>query len=170
MDSFTQTVDEMDELADFMEEDVENIQRVIKFCKENGLDVEFEVHAKAETCEESAQHSPVEMEQIVKTLVFMADEPIAVLCPGDMRVSEEKLEEATGSSVRMANPDEVEDATGYVIGGVSPFDLEIPVHMEGSILEHDTVRPAAGSRIVGANISPQELKDATGAESHELAE
>jgi prolyl-tRNA editing enzyme YbaK/EbsC (Cys-tRNA(Pro) deacylase) len=160
MKSFTQTLSEMDELAGFLSEDIDNIRRVIEFCREKDLDVEFEIHAKAETCQESVQHSPVEMDQIVKTLVFIADEPVAVLCPGDRRVDESKLEDLTGTDVRMANPGEVEEATGYVIGGVSPFDLDIPVYMEESVLKHEMVRPAAGSRAVGANIDPEELKKA----------
>lgn len=170
MKSFTQTLSEMDEMSDFLEEDIENIQRVIDFCRENSLEVEFEVHAKAETCEESVQHSPVEMDQIVKTLVFIADEPVAVLCPGNKRASEDKLEDIVGSNVRMANPDEVEESTGYVIGGVSPFDLGIPVYMDESILEHDTVRPAAGSRVVGANVDPENLSQVIDAEVCDLGE
>lgn len=170
MNSFTQTLEEMDELAGFLEEDIENIQRVIDFCKGNDLNVEFEVHAKAETCEESVQHSPVKMEQIVKTLVFKSGEDfVAVLAPGDKRVSEDKMEEITGKEIDMAEPSEVEKATGYVIGGVSPFDLNIPIYMDESLLKHETVRPAAGSRILGVNISPEALREVTCAESHKLA-
>lgn len=169
MKSFTQTLEEMAQLAEFLEKDIENIQRVVEFSRREGLDIEFEVHAKAETCQESAKHSPVEMDQIVKTLVFIADRPVAVLCPGDLRVDESKLEDITGSEVRMARPGEVEEATGYVIGGVSPFDLDIPVYMHRSIMEHGTVRPAAGSRVVGANIDPGELADAIGAEIVDVA-
>lgn len=169
MNSFTQTLEEMDELAKFMKEDIENIHRVIEFCKENDLDVEFEVHAKAETCKESVQHSSIEMEQIVKTLVFKAGESfVAVLAPGDKRVSEEKLKESTGKEIDMAEPSEVKNATGYVIGGVSPFDLNIPVYMDESLLKHETVRPAAGSRLLGVNISPEALRNVVDAESQNI--
>ena len=170
MKSFTQTLEEMDELAGFLEEDIENIQRVIKFCRENDLDVEFEIHAKAETCKESVQHSDVEMHQIVKTLVFKTGEDfVAVLAPGDRRVSEEKLHEITGKEIDMAEPSEVEEATGYVIGGVSPFDLDIPIYMEESILNNENVRPAAGSRAVGVNIDPNTLENVINAESLDIA-
>lgn len=158
MDSFQQTIEEMDRLVDFLEEDLENIQRVIDFVRKEEIDAKFEVHAKAETCEESAQHSPVSMEQIVKTLVFIGEEPVTVLAPGSGRVDEDALEEILGEKVRMANPSEVEEYTGYPIGAVSPFDLDIRVLMEESLLEHDEIRPAAGSRAVGAVISPDELE------------
>jgi prolyl-tRNA editing enzyme YbaK/EbsC (Cys-tRNA(Pro) deacylase) len=51
-----------------------------------------------------------------------------------------------------------------VIGGVSPFDLDIPVYMEEGVLESKTVKPAAGSRVVGAIVDSSDLKKLTGAE------
>ncbi len=161
---FEQTPDELEQFLGFMEDDIENVRRVIRCVEENSIDAEFMVHAKAETVAESAENTGVEESEIVKTLVFIAGEPVAVLCPGHTSVSESKLEELTDSSVRMANPDEVEDATGYKVGGVSPFDLDIPVYMEESILERETVKPAAGSRVVGVTLDPAELRDVTGAE------
>jgi prolyl-tRNA editing enzyme YbaK/EbsC (Cys-tRNA(Pro) deacylase) len=165
MKYFTQTSEEMEEFSEFMEEDIENVQRVIGELMQEGVDVEFMVHAKAETVKESAENTDVEKGEIVKTLVFMADEPVAVLCPGDTSVSEEKLEEILGEDVRMAKPSEVKEATGYYVGGVSPFDLDIKVLMEESILERDEAKPAAGSRVVGVKIDPEDLEEVSGAEA-----
>lgn len=165
---FEQEPGEMEEFLDFIEEDVENVRRAVETCREKDLDVEFRIHPKSETAEQSAENTGVELEQVVKTLVFIAEEPVAVLCPGDSRINEEKLEDLTGSSVRMANPGEVEEATGYVVGGVSPFDLDIPVYMEESILEREEVKPAAGSRVVGVTVDPGELKRAVGAKTANL--
>ena len=159
----------MEELAGFLAEDIENVQRVISFLKEKDVDVEYEVHAKAETCEESAENSPVELEQVTKTLVFISDTPFAVLCPGDVSVSESKLEEHLGKEVRMANPDEVEDATGYPIGAVSPFFFFLTVLMEESLMKQEEIRPAAGSRAVGAIISPEDVKKVSKAETGDFS-
>ncbi len=169
MEAFEQSPEELVQFLDFMDEDIENVKRVVSFCKENSLDAEFKVHGKSETAEESAEKTGVDLGQIVKTLVFIAgDEPVAVLCPGSGRVSEEKLEEVTGEDVRMANPSEVKDSTGYVVGGVSPFDLDIPVYMEESLLEHDEIKPAAGSRVVGVTVEPEDLKKAVDAEEFSI--
>lgn len=168
--AFDQELDEVSEFIDFIDADIGNIRRVIQKVEESGIDAEFMIHAKSETVEESAKHTDVDEESIVKTLVFIADKPVAVLCPGDKRVSEEKLEKITGESVRMANPDEVEEATGYIIGGVSPFDLDIPVYMDSSITEKTRVKPAAGSRVVGITVDPEELKELIDAEEAEIAE
>ncbi|PSG98559.1 MAG: hypothetical protein BRC29_00340 [Nanohaloarchaea archaeon SW_7_43_1] len=169
-DAFTQSPKELEQFLKFIEEDLENVRRVINFCREKDLDNEFMVHAKSETVEESAENVGIEEEKIVKTLIFKAGEEfVAVLCPGDKRVSEQKLEEITGENVRMANPDEVKENTGYIIGGVSPFDLDISTFMERSILEHEEVKPAAGSRVVGVTVDPEELKHALSADVAELS-
>lgn len=161
---FKQSPEQLEEFLGFMEKDIENVRRVIKECEENDLKVEFMVHAKAETVQESADNTNVDRSEIVKTLVFKAGEEfVAVLCPGDKRVDEEKLEQVTEKEVRMAKPEEVKDSTGYVVGGVSAFDLEIPVYMEESILEKEEVKPAAGSRVLGVKIDPEDLEEVTGA-------
>ena len=162
---FLQEPEELEKFIDFIGKDLENVKRVINFCEENELDVEFKVHSKTETAEESAEKTDIELGQVVKTLVFKAgDDFIAVLCPGDSRVSEERLEELTSQSIRMANPEEVKEHTGYIVGGVSPFDLDIEVFMEESLMERDEIKPAAGSRVVGITVAPEDLKKAIEAE------
>ncbi len=171
MEAFEQKPDELEQFLDFMDEDLENVRRVIDFCEEKELEAEFKIHGKSETAKESAEKTDVNLEQIVKTLVFIAGEqPVAVLCPGSGRVSEEKLEEVTDEEVRMANPSEVEESTDYVIGGVSPFDLDIPVYMEEELLEQEVVKPAAGSRVVGVTVNPEELKETIDAETFSIVE
>lgn len=158
MNSFEQSPEELEEFLNFIEEDIENVRRVASTLESEGLDAELEIHAKAETVEESVQHSPVDKNQIIKTLIFKtSDNFIAVMCPGDKRVDEEKLEELTGD-IRMARPEEVEEHTGYVVGGVSPFDLEIPLYASDEIPEGE-VRPAAGSRVIGVKIDREDLFD-----------
>jgi len=168
MKYFKQDTGEIEEFAEFIEQDIENIQRVIQEVKNSDADAEFMVHAKSETVEESTENTGLSEEEIVKTLIFIGEKPVAVLCPGNTSVSEKKLEEVLETSVRMATSEEVKEATGYIIGGVSPFDLNIPVYMEESLLEKETVKPAAGSRVVGVNISPERLQNIAGAEARDL--
>jgi len=158
--SFTQTPKELEKFLKLVEEDKENIQRVKNTLE--GLKAEFEIHPKAESVDESVKHSPVDKNQIIKTLVFKASSGfLAVMCPGDKRVDEDKLEEITGKA-RMATPSEVTDVTGYVVGGVSPFDLDIPVYSADSIPKGE-LRPAAGSRVVGVKINRETLFDVVNA-------
>ena len=165
MKSFTQSKDRLEEFLSLVEEDRENVKRAMDDLE--GLKVEFEVHPKAESVDESVKHSPVNKNQIIKTLVFKASDGfIAVMCPGDKRVNEEKLEDMVGK-VRMATPEEVNEETGYIIGGVSPFDLDIPVYAADSIPEGE-VRPAAGSRVIGVKIKRERLFEAVDAEITDL--
>lgn len=164
MKAFKQTPKEMETFSKFISEDIDNIKRVLTSIEQEDIDAEFMVHAKSETVEESAENTDMKEKDIVKTLVFMADEPVAVLCPGHTRVSEEKLEKKLDSDVRMAQPEEVKNETGYIIGGVSPFDLDINVFMEKTLMKRTEVKPAAGSRVVGVSLSPKELKEVAEAE------
>lgn len=166
---FEQQTDELKEFIDFIGDDLKNVRRVIDFLEEKDLDVDFKVHSKSETAEESARKTNVELDQIVKTLVFKAGSDfVAVLCPGNQRVNEKKLEDIAGEEIRMANPSEVTENTGYIVGGVSPFDLDIQVYMEESLLENDKIKPAAGSRVVGVVLAPEDLKKAINAEARKL--
>jgi Cys-tRNA(Pro) deacylase len=165
MSYFEQTPEQMKEFLDFMDEDIENIRRVTQTLKKEGLeDARFIVHPKAETVDEHTENTGVDEEQIIKTLIFIGERPVAVLCPGDTSVETKKLEEILDTDVRMAKPEEVTEETGYVIGGVSPFDLGLPVYMEEDILDMARVKPAAGSRVVGVNLNPEDLRDLNDAE------
>lgn len=171
MKAFEQSKSEISEFLDFMEEDLENVRRVVEYCERKDIDANFIIHGKAETVDQSSDVKDIEKSRIVKTLVFRCGEEfIGVLCPGDRRVSEERLREITGEdNVRMADPEEVKEATGYIVGGVSPFDLDIDVFMEESILEKDKVNPAAGSRVVGAEVDPEKIRREENVEVCELA-
>ena len=86
LNSFTRSPTETKEIIDFLERDIPNVRRVIDAIED--LDAEFEIHAKAETVDESVQHSPVEKKQIIKTLVFKSpDGFIAVMCRGPIDVA-----------------------------------------------------------------------------------
>lgn len=170
MKSFKQDPKEIDTFLNFLEEDLDNIRRVKEYLNEKDIDFEFEIHPKAETVDESVEYSPVNKEQIIKTLLFMIDDkPIGILCPGNKRVNETKIKELKGKEPRMANPSEVKKHTGYIIGGVSPFDLEIELYIDKSLLNHEEVRPAAGSRLVGVCLDPEDLKNIIGAKVADIA-
>lgn len=158
--SFPQSPEELEQFLEFIEEDIENVRRVIRFCREKDLNPEYMVHAKSETAEESAENVGIDQSKIVKTLIFRSgNDFVAVLCPGDRKVSVNKLEQLLGYEVSMASPSEVKTETGYVVGGVSPFDLDIDVLMEQTLLEKNKVKPASGSRVVGITVEPEKLRD-----------
>jgi prolyl-tRNA editing enzyme YbaK/EbsC (Cys-tRNA(Pro) deacylase) len=104
--------------------------------------------ATTRTAQDAAREIGCAVAEIVKSLVFLADDaPVVVLCSGADRVDEAKLKGAIGAAgVRRATADEAKSATGYAIGGVPPFghEGEIRVVIDDGLLEFTTVWAAAG--------------------------
>jgi len=77
------------------------------------------------TVADSARLLGVEPEQIVKSLVFLANgEPHLVIAAGEVRVSTKRLRDVLDVSrkkLRMARPDEVLEITGFPVGAMPPF-------------------------------------------------
>jgi prolyl-tRNA editing enzyme YbaK/EbsC (Cys-tRNA(Pro) deacylase) len=101
------------------------------------------------TCELAAEAVGCEVGQIVKSLVFVADgTPVLALVAGDRRGDTTAIAALCGAgSVRFADADTVRSATGYAIGGVSPYDLpvELIVLIDDSLERFDVLYTAAGT-------------------------
>ncbi len=125
-------------------------ERVRTYLEAHGLAdglTEFECSTK--TAAEAAQAMGCELGQIVKSLVVVADgTPVLALVAGDRRGDFDAIAAELGATkVRMADADTVRAATGYAIGGVSPFDLpdELVILIDDSLTRFDIVFPAAGT-------------------------
>ncbi|MGH9063661.1 MAG: YbaK/EbsC family protein [Acidimicrobiales bacterium] len=101
------------------------------------------------TSAEAAQALGVEVGQIAKSLVFLADgRPLVVVASGADRVDTEAVARAVGAKrVSRADAGAVRDATGYPIGGVSPVGLGpgITVLVEEALARFERVWAAAGT-------------------------
>jgi prolyl-tRNA editing enzyme YbaK/EbsC (Cys-tRNA(Pro) deacylase) len=118
------------------------------------------------TCELAADAVGCEVGQIVKSLVFVADgRPVLAMVAGDRRGDTDAIAALTGADrVRFADAECVREATGYAIGGVSPYDLpdELPVWIDESLERFDIVYTAAGTPASMVRISRTALFDLTG--------
>ena len=102
------------------------------------------------TAELAADAVDCELGQIVKSLVFVDDAGAAVLVlvAGDRRGDTRAIaRETSAQRVAFADAETVRAATGYAIGGVSPFDLppELPVLVDESLERFAEVYTAAGT-------------------------
>jgi len=142
---------------------VEKVQAAIT---EHGLDrrvIELPVHAR--TSQQAADALGVTVGQIVKSLVFTADDrPVLVAASGANRVDERRLGELAGGKIRRADPATVKRATGYTIGGVPSIARAraLPVYVDRDLLGYELVYAAAGLPECVFPIAPQELVRATG--------
>jgi Cys-tRNA(Pro) deacylase len=89
---------------------------------------------------EAARQLEVGENQIVKTLLMRDDagRELIILMHGDCEVSTRNLARAIGvKSVVPCSPEQAQRATGYRVGGISPFGTRkrLPVYFERSILD-----------------------------------
>jgi prolyl-tRNA editing enzyme YbaK/EbsC (Cys-tRNA(Pro) deacylase) len=112
--------------------------------------------------------------QIASSIVVVVDdEPVVVVTSGANRVDLEKVAVyRDGSGARMAEADEVKEATGWSIGGVPPFchATDVPVLLDETLLDHDEVWAAAGTPTAVWPIDPERLRELSGAEPAAVAE
>ncbi len=113
---------------------------------------------------ESARQLGVDEHAVVKTLVMQNEKgaPLVVLMHGDRQVSTKNLARAIGSkSVEPCTPEAAERASGYQIGGTSPFATRkaMPVYVEATILDLDRICINGGRRGYLVGIAPRVLID-----------
>jgi len=98
----------------------------------------------------AAEVAGVEPSQIIKSVLFMADEePVLVLATGTARIAWKRLADYLGISrkkLRMANATQVLEITGYVIGSVSPIGQrhKLRTIVEATIPTLETVLAGGG--------------------------
>lgn len=125
-------------------------ERVRSFLTQHALHEEIlEFEQSTKTAQQAADAMGCELGQIVKSLVFVVDgAPVLVLVAGDRKGDPEAIAALMGGGkARFADAETVRSATGYAIGGVSPFALpeELPVFIDESLDRFETVYPAAGT-------------------------
>ena len=151
-----------------------NAQRVQAALREQGSDAEvIDVPDSTRTAAEAAAALGTSVAQIVKSLVFLADDrALLVLTSGINRVSTDKVKGIVGTTITRADADAVRRLTGYAIGGVPPLahDTSARVLMDLHLLQYATVWAAAGTPHAVFGIAPAELQRVTGAELCDIAE
>lgn len=119
------------------------------------------------TATDAAAAIGCDVRQIVKSLVFIADDaPVLALTSGGNRVDEAKLAGALGAAtVRKADANEVRRATGYAIGGTPPFGhtTDLRVVCDRDLTTFAEVWAAAGTPATVFGIAPDLLLQVTGA-------
>jgi prolyl-tRNA editing enzyme YbaK/EbsC (Cys-tRNA(Pro) deacylase) len=149
-------------------------ERVRTYLQAHGLaEGLFEFEQSTKTAQQAADAMGCELGQIVKSLVFVVGEtPMIALVAGDRRGDTDAISRLMGGGkVRFADADAVRAATGYAIGGVSPFDLpaELVILADASLSRFDTVYPAAGTPTSMVRMSLAQLLELSGARVAEIA-
>jgi prolyl-tRNA editing enzyme YbaK/EbsC (Cys-tRNA(Pro) deacylase) len=147
---------------------------VVEAARSLGLDLDVrEFPEGTRTAQDAAAAIGCAVDQIVKSLVFIADAtPVLVLTSGGNRVDVVKVGAETGTAgVRKADAEEVRAATGYAIGGTPPFGhaRELLALVDRHLTGFDVVWAAAGTLRHVFPISPADLVKATGGRVADVA-
>lgn len=139
-----------------------------------GISVQVrELPESTRTAPEAARAAGVTVGQIVKSLIFMADNQALLVCAsGSNRVSIEKLAALTGQRVRQASADEVREATGYAIGGVPPTGhiAKLRTLIDRDLMQYREICAAAGTPHAVFLTTPEQLLEMTQGEVADLKE
>lgn len=99
-----------------------------------------------------------EPHRVLKTLMAEVDgKAVCVVVPSDREVSMKKLAAAFGGkSAAMMKPAIAEKATGYVVGGISPFGQKkkVPTAIEEAAMSEAFVYMNGGQRGLQVRLSP----------------
>jgi Cys-tRNA(Pro) deacylase len=111
---------------------------------------------------EAASQLGIEETRIVKTLVMRDDRgaELIILMHGDRSVSTRNLARSIGAkSVAPCTPEQAQRATGYFVGGISPFGTRkrLRVYVERSVLELPSLLVNGGRRGYLLEIEPSVL-------------
>ena len=151
------------------------VDRFLAAARERGLFVDVARFPQGtRTAPDAARAVGCEVGQIVKSLVFMADDrPVLALTSGANRADVAKLADLLeAAEVRRATADEARAATGFAIGGTPPFGFPqaVRVLMDRDLLAYEEVWAAAGTPDSVFPIAPERLREAAAAEAADLRE
>ena len=152
-----------------------NVSRVVQAAEAQGLAIEVRRFPEGtRTAADAARAVGCEVGQIVKSLVFVADDrPLLALVSGANRVDLAKLAAAARArAARRADGDEARAATGFAIGGVPPFGHPSPttVLVDRDLTAHEVVWAAAGLPDAVFAVRPADLLRASGGVVADLAD
>ena len=126
------------------------------------------------TARDAANAIGCDVGQIVKSLVFMADDrPVMAFTSGANRVDESRLATITqANEVRRATPEEARAATGFAVGGTPPFGHpeRLTCVVDPDLLGWDEIWAAAGTPDSVFRLTPADLLRVTGAEPAAFAD
>jgi prolyl-tRNA editing enzyme YbaK/EbsC (Cys-tRNA(Pro) deacylase) len=148
----------------------EPVERVAEFLRRAAVESRVEEFpAGTKTAEDAARSVGCDVDQIVKSLIFVCDgRPVLVMIGGDRRADRAKVEAAVPcEKAKIAGPEEVRSATGFEPGAVAPFPLPgiETILVDQELLVHEVVWTGAGSHQHVLAIAPADLVRLTRARS-----
>lgn len=149
------------------------VRKVRAFLDEAGYEGDiFFSEDTIRTVDDASRSVGAPPEEILKTLVLMADEePVLALMSGPNRIDLKKMKTLLGARrVSMARPEWVLDYSGFEVGGVPPvgFPSMPRAFLDEDLFMFSTVWAAAGTDHSFFPLSPETLKAYTRGEKADI--
>ncbi|WP_293697638.1 YbaK/EbsC family protein [uncultured Agrococcus sp.] len=141
--------------------------------REFGIEREILVFDEPHTTAKSAAAAlGIEVGAIANSLVFqMAGAPLLIMTSGGHRVDTDALAaQLSEGPITRANPKQVREATGQVIGGVAPLGHPVPIRtiVDVALRDYEEIAAAAGAAETMFMLTYAELLTVTGGEEREV--
>ena len=148
-----------------------------RFIAQTGIIAEI-LHLESETptVAAAAEAIGVQPEQIIKSVLFLADgRPVLVIANGLTRIHRKQLADVLDMSrrrVKMADGEQVNAIAGYVIGAVPPFghSQALETLIDQGVLQQEEVYGGGGEINALMRITVPELQQVTGGRIVDIAE
>ncbi len=127
------------------------------------------------TAPDAARVLAVDIDQIIKSLVFTnkRDQAVLAVISGPDRVDRRKLQQATGlKALKLATPDQVLQRTGYPVGSMPPVAHTPPISvwLDQRVQRLDRVFGGGGVANQMIAISPEEILRVTNGQVADITE
>lgn len=144
------------------------VEKVLSHLSRFGLQDRLKtLDASSATVELAAQALGCEPARIAKTLSFDVNgQAVLIVTAGDAKVDNAKFKAFFGQKAKMLKPEQVEEMTGFIPGGVCPFAPKegVKIYLDKSLQRFDVVYPAGGSCNTAVRLTPGELETAAAPE------
>ncbi|MBR2990031.1 MAG: YbaK/EbsC family protein [Solobacterium sp.] len=143
-----------------------SVESVKDYFRQFGMeDRILEMEESTATVALAAQTLGCEEKEITKTMAFLVDEQVVIICmAGDAKISNHKYKAQFHKKARMLRGEEVPELTGHLIGGVCPFGLKdgCTVYLDESLKRFTYVYPACGGPHAAIKLTLEELEQYSG--------
>lgn len=148
-----------------------------KFIADNDIKAEIVYLEEATlTVSDAAEVMGVRPEQIIKTVLFLADgQPVLVIASGLARIAWKRLADYLGVSrrrLKTGNAGQVQAVTGYVVGSVPPFGHKEKLRtiVEQAVYEQAVVYGGGGEIDALMRLETAVLRQIVGDETGDFSE
>ncbi|MFX1511495.1 MAG: aminoacyl-tRNA deacylase [Promethearchaeota archaeon] len=141
------------------------VRKTVNLLKKAGIDFEILPHVLVDGTDsfKASEVLGVNIEHIIKVLIGKTRKKtfFCAIVLGNQHFRKDRLKQILNVKVdRLAQEKEIEELTGFSIGGVPPVGLpKIPCIIDSEVMKKEFIIGSAGSPYYGLKLSPKTIKN-----------